>query len=355
MRNGSIAKPAGYIPSLDGLRAFSILIVFCAHAFRSIPIPGGFGVTVFFFISGYLISTLLCRELASTSSIDLRAFYKRRFFRLAPPLLITLFFGVLMVVGGFLDGTLNPIGLVSQIFFFFNYWDAYANQGDVIYGTKIFWSLAVEEHFYFIFPLALLFLFRKNLSYHWITVLAFAVLFWRSFKFLMLWANEWQIYSLTDTRFDSMLWGCLLSLMAFENRGRLDRLSPKMWKIVALACGFGILATFIVRDEVFRSTWRYTLQGIMLFPIFFVALNFDDSWLYKLLNWQPLTKIGFYSYTFYLSHYIILGLLHQNFSALSEIWIGVISGIVAISYSALVYRFVEQPIRRWRSANLAGQ
>src|SRR5687768_15370495 len=73
------------IPSLDGIRAVSFLIVFLSHAGLEHIIPGGFGVTVFFFLSGYLITTLLRMEAQKTGGIDLRGFYVRRVFRIFPP------------------------------------------------------------------------------------------------------------------------------------------------------------------------------------------------------------------------------------------------------------------------------
>src|SRR4051812_20527063 len=96
-RAGQISSPRGaagahaslYIPSLDGLRAISFAVVFLAHA--GVPgMPGGFGVTVFFFLSGYLITTLLRLEVERTGTVSLRRFYLRRALRILPPFYIVL-------------------------------------------------------------------------------------------------------------------------------------------------------------------------------------------------------------------------------------------------------------------------
>src|SRR5262245_57371978 len=79
-----------HIPSLDGIRAFAALWVFAAHAGLEQALPGGFGVTVFFFLSGYLITTLLRMEYQATGTISLKKFYLRRVYRIWPPMYIVL-------------------------------------------------------------------------------------------------------------------------------------------------------------------------------------------------------------------------------------------------------------------------
>ena len=110
--------PSAYIPSLDGLRAVSILIVLLSHAGVSQRIPGGFGVTIFFFLSGFLITTLLLREYDRNGTVSLRNFYIRRLLRLTPPLLLTLLAAAVLYMLGFVRGALDPATLLSQIFFF---------------------------------------------------------------------------------------------------------------------------------------------------------------------------------------------------------------------------------------------
>src|SRR5215813_15558710 len=84
------ASDKGVIPSLDGLRAISISIVLVSHAGYGSVVPGGLGVTIFFFLSGYLITTLLVDERERSGRIDIGKFYLRRVFRLFPPLVVTL-------------------------------------------------------------------------------------------------------------------------------------------------------------------------------------------------------------------------------------------------------------------------
>src|SRR5262245_8347810 len=88
--SGDVSPDIGVIPSLDGIRALSVIIVMLSHVGYGDIVPGGLGVTVFFFLSGYLITTLMLSEYRRTGAISIANFYLRRAFRLLPPLLVTL-------------------------------------------------------------------------------------------------------------------------------------------------------------------------------------------------------------------------------------------------------------------------
>ena len=100
-------RPDVTIPALDGFRALAIAIVLTSHIGLERIVPGKFGVTLFFFLSGYLITTLLRREVARTGRIDFRAFYRRRAVRILPPLYIT--FAFFLLLSGV--GLIGPIAL----------------------------------------------------------------------------------------------------------------------------------------------------------------------------------------------------------------------------------------------------
>lgn len=339
---------AGHIPSLDGFRAVSIAIVLFGHALQTLPIPGGFGVTIFFFISGYLITTLLLREYRNTGGIHFKSFYIRRVLRLGPPLVITLGLAVILVLAGLLEGSLDPVGLTSQFLFFYNYW-AHLNGHGVIAGMGILWSLSVEEHFYFIFPVLLLAALHGRWPSWWLLATAFAVLAWRSYKYLVLGFDEEAIYSLTDTRIDSLLWGCYLAVLCGPAIGpiALFEKGPRYgWVALGIA---GLLISLIWRDEVFRSTLRYTLQGVALMPIFYFALRQADDPLFRPLNWRWVRRIGVYSYTLYLVHYVMLYLVGQMPFGDNPVVLLVGTLVLSIAYADLVFRLVEKPIKDIRN------
>jgi len=110
-----------YINNLDGIRALAVLIVLVAHAGFGHIVPGGFGVTVFFFLSGFLITTLLIAEYEKHQTISLKKFFLRRFFRLFPPLFISLILAYGLVAVGLLGGEISAGGVFYQLFYLANY------------------------------------------------------------------------------------------------------------------------------------------------------------------------------------------------------------------------------------------
>jgi peptidoglycan/LPS O-acetylase OafA/YrhL len=152
----------GYIPGLDGIRACAVMMVLIAHIGFEHIIPGGFGVTVFFFISGFLITRLLLAELGETGRIDLPRFYIRRFLRLLPALYVMLILtGVLLIAMGDVPKLWETVAAFTWTMNYHYAVLAFTNELRVAPWEHL-WSLAVEEHFYLIYPLVLV-IFRRNL------------------------------------------------------------------------------------------------------------------------------------------------------------------------------------------------
>ena len=141
-----------HIPALDGIRAVAVLLVFLSHTSEQPLIPGGLGVTIFFFLSGYLITTLLRREAASKGFISMSDFYLRRAFRILPPMYLTLAIAWAITRFGHLPTQGNALGLFATTFYFYNYADLLHLHALVPSGMNLLWSLMVEEHFYLVFP-----------------------------------------------------------------------------------------------------------------------------------------------------------------------------------------------------------
>lgn len=341
----------GAIPSLDGIRAVSVAIVFFAHARVSSIIAGGFGVTIFFFLSGFLITTLFVREWRDTGGINIGNFYIRRFLRLSPPLFATLGSAYLLLYLGFAEGEFEPLAVLSQVFYFHNYYLAiFPDSGSVVSGLQPLWSLSVEEHFYMIFPLIFLLLSRGRIDIRHICGLLALIIIWRYVRFQFLLGTQWEIYISTDTRFDSILFGCLLALL--ERNGAADRIFPEnrnrmvLWLLAAfLILGASILA----RDMTFRSTLRYTVQGLALMVIFHYAVTRPDFALFRPLNNRWVRLIGLYSYSIYLSHYVIIRLFlrHEWFEDNHLLFV-LVSATVSICYAAFVWHVIEALPRRFK-------
>lgn len=342
---GAFAQ-AGQIPSLDGLRAVSILLVLLSHAGVSAKIPGGFGVTIFFFLSGYLITTLLVREYFRFGTIGMRNFYLRRALRLTPPLLLTLLAAALLALVGVAGGQLEPMTLLSQVFFFYNYYALYG--GGSIDGLNVLWSLSVEEHFYILWPSMFLLLMRRRIGLVHLTSLLALIVAWRAIRYFVMGATENAIYMSTDTRMDSLLFGCLLALLQLGSLKDL-RVSPaRMYAILGLCLAI-LLLTFTSRDPAFRSTLRYSVQGLALMPIFYFAVTCSQARIYRPLNWAVIRQIGVWSYTIYLSHLVIIKALEKgNLVPPNALVFALLVLVLSCIWSALVYNFAEKPFHRLR-------
>ena len=320
------------IPSLDGLRAISIGLVFAAHAGFDIT-PGGFGVTVFFVLSGFLITTLLRMEHDRSSTVSLAGFYRRRAFRILPAFYAVLIVAaVLTVVAGLGSGKLDRLPLLSQALHYFNYFTVfYHGPQEAINGTGIYWSLAIEEHFYLGLPLLFLVMNRRHLAYNRQAAimcgLAGAVLVWRCILVYHFHVDQARTYYATDTRADSLLLGCALAL--YRNPV-IDPVNESPGKVRWAAVGgvAMILASLSYRNFQFREGFRYTIQAAALVLIIRYVVLAPRSNVGRVLNSRLLIWIGQMSYAFYLVHQIVIFEIQKH-----------VSGKVPVAALALVISF----------------
>lgn len=339
-----------HIPSLNGMRALAVLLVFFSHAGFDHIIPGGLGVTIFFFLSGFLITTLLTNEHDLTGTISLKNFYIRRLYRLFPPLYFVIALTLLIVT---IQGNISHIklsGFLSQILHYSNYYIIFVGKEGLIPGLGILWSLAVEEHFYVFFPLFLLFFINKITKQNiaiLITIIIIAVITWRiilvlNYDIFALRSPDYlYTYYATDTRFDSILYGCLMALICNPMHTEKEEQNNKLIS-VGMMLGIGLLLfTLLYREPIFRETIRYTLQGIAMFPIFYYVITQNKSFIYKALNYKPLAFLGKISYTFYLSHYVLIYLAQEIFGNTLMVKT-VIAMLLTLLFSTFMYYFVEK-------------
>jgi peptidoglycan/LPS O-acetylase OafA/YrhL len=338
------------IPSLDGWRAVAIAIVFLSHAGLGELVPGGLGVTIFFFLSGYLITTLLLREYGATRTIHIRNFYIRRALRLTPPLVLVLVGAYLLTAAGLLQGNATWRGFFAQLFYFANYYVLFFDPGHTVpRGTGIFWSLAVEEHFYFVFPALLLLLLariRHALIPVFLALLCVLVLSWRLHLVAMPDFSMSRTYYATDTRIDSILYGCILATVSLPQRWQAALRSKVASRLGIAGGALVILLTLLVREESFREGLRYSLQGLALIPLFYYSIGDSTSFLHRLLNLSVMRKIGVYSYSIYLIHHILL----ENLEAMSSspLLNGLAAAAVALLFAFLIDRYLDTYLRQLR-------
>jgi peptidoglycan/LPS O-acetylase OafA/YrhL len=347
--SGDTIVPKGgmYIPSLDGIRAISFFLVFFAHAgLGRVLVPGGFGVTIFFLLSGFLITTLLRMEYLRFKRISLKDFYLRRALRILPPLYVTLGLSMLLVILGKAATGIPFWGTLSQALQYANYYQICAEDLVFMPGTGVFWSLAVEEHFYLLFPLFYGWMcprFTRTQQALALLILCAVALAWRCLLYFHFHSSFDRIYLATDTRFDSILLGCVLAIAASPlQRDPLHEwlVSQMRWLVpVSLAL---LIATFLYRSEGFRNTFRYTIQGVALMPLLIAAIRFQGSWVVKILNLAWVRFLGVLSYSLYLCHSIILEAIIGVW-AIGPIATGAAGILCALIFATLVHFFVERP------------
>jgi peptidoglycan/LPS O-acetylase OafA/YrhL len=345
-------QPVGKIPSLDGLRAASVALVAFSHAAPEGIVPGGFGVTVFFFLSGFLITTLMRAERDATGAVSLRDFWIRRALRILPPFYVVL---VAAAIVGFAfepPGAVTWPALAAQALHVTNYWIVANGYEGLPAGTAVYWSLAVEEHFYLLFPFLFIALRRARLSgrsqAYVLWGLCAAVLAWRTVLVLLLNEPEARTYHATDTRVDSILFGCALAVW---RNPVLDDWGPdeRAWKLFVVPVALAVLlACFVYRDPIFRETIRYSLQGVALTVIFIAAIRFTHWGPVKLLNLRPVVFIGMLSYSLYLVHYPMLFAVERMLPEAGLLVRAAIGLPASVLVSWLIWVLVERPCARLR-------
>jgi peptidoglycan/LPS O-acetylase OafA/YrhL len=339
-----------YIPSLDGLRAVAFLLVFLAHSMPYRDLPGGFGVTVFFFLSGYLITTLLRAEAEHNHRINLRGFYLRRILRIFPPCYATVAIVSALAAAGLLYNAESYKSLVAAFLYFSNYWNI-LGWGNLPAGMGILWSLAVEEHYYLLFPpLYAWFVYARVSRRRQAAVLlalCAAALAWRICRaaiFHSPWAN---IYEGTDTRFDSILFGCVLAIAANPRLGDEVPWLRKHATKLALAGAVVTVLLFAYRNPFFRDTFRYTLNAIGLAPIFFLASLPERHFFTRCLEWPVLRWLGQLSYSMYLIHHTLFHHFLHYYQPSFPLALGILA--VTILYAQAMRTLIELPLQKART------
>jgi len=340
-------KAGRHIPSLDGIRAISFLLVFVAHAGLKRYVPGGLGVTIFFFLSGFLITTLMRDEYDRDASINFRHFWLRRILRILPPFYLVL---ILAVVGSLLfepPGTIEFWPVTAQMLHYSNYWIIDHGYPGLPPGTGVYWSLAVEEHFYLLFPWVYSLIRRLRMSaraqavFFW--TLCLLVLVWRCVLVFKFHVSQDRTYMATDTRVDSILFGCALAVWCNPVRDGLI-LSESRWKYIYTPGALMVfLGCLLVRDDSFRETLRYSLQGAALTILFIAAIRYDRWAPFRLLNTRLLVFIGLLSYSLYLLHYVVIAALQELLPGISEFPRAVLALGISTFLAWLIYRAVEKP------------
>jgi peptidoglycan/LPS O-acetylase OafA/YrhL len=330
----------GYRPALDGVRAVAVLAVLFLHL--DLARGGGSGVTMFFVLSGFLITVLLLEEYRGTRSVSIPSFYVRRGLRLLPALFAVLAVDAVFVALRF-HGWDRKAGFAA-IAITLGYASNWANAFRWLPMAQLShtWSLAVEEQFYLIWPPVLVWLMRRRLPYlGWWLVIAALVSVAERFLLAGLGASENRLYNGLDTRADALLWGAAAAVAFHHARTAVLRRYAATIASVSLVLlmlhlvgGLGAspkstAPLYLVMETVVALLTVALILGLVESPTGVVTMA---------LQWAPIRYIGQVSYGIYLWHYLLFAIL-DNVGVASR----ALRAVLAIATASVSYRVIETP------------
>lgn len=305
-RPAGSARSKGYVPALDGIRAFAILAVMVGHLGGAhLLYAGGLGVDVFFVLSGFLITSLIIGERVRRGSFSFGNFYARRALRLLPALFaaIALAWAICTVDSKqpWVHQTIH--NLVWVVFYGANWVRAGGHNIGLLGQT---WSLSVEEQYYLVWPAVTLLLVARGRdlrrSATLLAGLAAGVAVYRVAVLELGW-NPFSVSNRTDTHCDGLLLGAALAFW-LASRPTMPRRS--VMSITVLSGALGLLAFMEFAHSVYLiEEAGYVLAAVVTAAIIAGEVGYGRSPLHPLLSWPPARWVGRRSYVLYLVHFPI--------------------------------------------------
>jgi len=353
----------GYEPSLDGIRAFSVIAVMLYHA-NIAWLPGGFlGVEVFFVVSGFLITSLLIEERESTQHIDLKQFWIRRARRLLPALVVMLAATAVCVAFYATDSAPDfRRDVLPSLGYFSNWWQIFAVDTPYFAASSLpvlrhLWSLAVEEQWYLIWPLLFAFVFgakwmRPKISGALLVVCSAAIMTMTALRFVQ--DDETRtnfLYLSTLTRSSGLLLGAAVAML--WRPWRKNSL-PRWWRssvadafAVASIAVIGVLMATVHVADARLYQGGLAVTTIASAVIIAVVMRPNGLFVKKFFSQELFVEIGRRSYGLYLWHWPIFVVVHARDSG-NRLAVAL---ALTVIINEFVYQYVEIPTRQGALGN----
>ncbi|WP_276373170.1 acyltransferase [Chryseolinea sp. H1M3-3] len=364
-----LPKPTVFFPNLDGLRFFCFLVVFLFHSFyteydhikssstylfvRSFLFKNGnLGVNFFFVLSGFLITYLLLKEKEFYGKINVLNFWKRRILRIWPLFFACVFFGFVIfpVLKNLLGQESGESANVFSYLTFLNNFDLIKNGLPDASVLGVLWSVAIEEQFYFVWPLLLIVIPSQSYKYVFFVIIFLTLVFRGIFDNSVY--NEYHTLSCIG----DMTVGGLGALLIHTTT--LDKKIATMAKGYIVALYAAVVLIFLFRDTLQSSYYLIRVSERILIAVVFLMVileqNYAKNSLFKMGNFKLLSELGTISYGLYCLHFIGILVTTNTFKILhfnNHLWQVLIlettfALVITVIIAKLSYRYFESPFLR---------
>jgi len=337
-----------YIPSLDNIRGYAVILVMLFHCGNQVFKIGRIGVDLFFVLSGYLITSLLWNEYEKHGQVSIKKFYARRFLKLLPVLFLGVILANLLWTPSGFDAHYRLRASLAALLYYTNI------QQDIVGNMRHLWSLAVEEHFYLLWPFTVqFFLFRCSYKNRllWLVLILTAVTVMRFFLAshpLHFGSIVIDAYRFTFSRIDCILLGAIIAVVLAEKKRKgTNTISSgnDTWQLLMIAGCFLLLSLTLVGLKNFWINGGFIITNLLctLAVLFAVTHPVHPVLAGKLMQW-----IGERSYGIYVYHFPFFVFFNKE-----DMPLGGMAGIALVLLlrfaatfilAAVSYKYIEQPI-----------
>jgi peptidoglycan/LPS O-acetylase OafA/YrhL len=334
-----------YRHDIDGLRAIAVISVIVFHLWHGV-LPGGYlGVDIFFVLSGYLITSIIWREIQG-NCFSIKTFYIRRIRRILPALLFLV--TVVTIAAAFLLLPMDLVGyarsLISTLFFVQNvyfwrdtdYFSRLAEEKPLLH----LWSLGIEEQFYLIFPILLILLARRSRLTTIVVIASLVILSYISNIFALRIGALLPAFYLLPTRVWELGCGALLAIVPSKH--------PQSKAAVNILGLFGLaslLISLVSSNMILPSTVPVASIAVFATALIIWTGQSPLGVTRNLLSWKPISFVGLISYSLYLWHWPVFVLIkYYNIDELSGLLSGIAVVLIVIA-AVFSWRYIEQPFR----------